>query len=113
MESQIVQIGQVIDVIDLNLKAFTLFKVILDIEALDPCRTEIVTDDLGQAELVPLRASLAVEHYHAVGACESVQVWKILAAEGQSDGRYKSTLVRIDALVDGCEHRIVKVSARV
>ena len=49
----VVKIVKVIDIVHDDLILFTLLKVILHVEGLDPFRVEVIHDDLGLSDLVP------------------------------------------------------------
>lgn len=53
MPCKVMKIVSVIDVIDLNFVTFSLLKVVLDIEALNPRRIQVIADHLRDAKLLP------------------------------------------------------------
>lgn len=54
VSGEIVNIRQVVDVIDFGLETFSLLKVVLDVEALDPGGIQVVANYFRDTELVPL-----------------------------------------------------------
>ena len=81
MTGQVVDVFLIVDIIDLNLEVLALLEMILHIEALHPLRAQVIHNDFGHAQLLPLVANLLVEDDHTVSTRESVQVGQILAGE--------------------------------
>ena len=78
---QVADVFLVIDVVDLDLKVLALLEVILHIEALYPLWAQVIHNDLGHAQSLPLVPDLLVKDNHAVSARERVQVGQVLAGE--------------------------------
>ena len=78
---QVVDVFLVVDVVDLDLEVLALLEMILHIEALHPLGAQVIHNDFGHSQLLPLVADLFVKDDHAVSARESVQVGQVLAGE--------------------------------
>ena len=61
MAAKVEQVLLIVNVIDIDFVVLSPFKVILDIEALDPGGVQVVHDDLCHTEALPLSALLAVK----------------------------------------------------
>lgn len=108
--SEVVEIVHVIDIVHLDLELLSLLEVILDVEGLNPDGVEVVHDDLGHADALPLVAHLLVEYHHAVCPGESVKIGQVLTGEAKADGLHKAALRRADALVDSRKNGIVDIA---
>lgn len=73
----------IVDVVDHGFEHLMLLELVGHLEAGDPLGIQVVVDDLGVADLAPAAASLLVEHHHAVGARERVQVGQVLTSKRQ------------------------------
>jgi len=71
---KVVEVVHVIDVVNLDLELFAALKVVLDIEALHPSGSQVVHDDFGHANALPLSAYLFGEDQHSVCASKRVEV---------------------------------------
>ena len=78
---QVVDVFLVVDVVDLDFEVLALLEMILHIEALHPLWAQVIHNDFGHSQLLPLVADLFVKDDHTVSARESVQVGQILACE--------------------------------
>ena len=110
VSTEVVKVVLVVHVIYIDLVGLALLEVVLHVKALDPGRAQTVPDDLCHANLHPLLAHLPVEDSHAIGPGESIQVRQILAREVQTYGLDEAARSRVNALVHGSEHGIIKVA---
>ena len=110
MAREVAWVCSVVDIVDLDLELLAPLKVVLDVETLDPDRVEIVHDDLCHTQALPLRPSLLVEDQEAIRAGECIQVGQVLAGEIEANGLHEATLGRVDTLIDGCKHGVVKIA---
>jgi len=110
MPTKIIQVSLIVDIVDLDFVHLALLKVVLHVKALDPCRIQIVHDDLSDAKFLPLRSLLAVEGQHAIGSCESIQVGQVFTGKAEADGLDEATGGRVDGLVDCGKDGLIEVT---
>ena len=111
MPSKVTQVVHVINIIYLDFVRLSLLKIVLDVEALDPVRRQVIHDDLRHSQLHPFCAIKLVQNCHAVRACERIHVRELLALERKTDRVDETALSRAYLLVDAGQHRIVKIVA--
>ena len=81
MAGKVCEIIKVVYVIDFDLIVFTLLKMILYIETLDPNRVQVIHDDFCHTDSVPLVTRLPVKYNHSISSCESIHVWKVFTSK--------------------------------
>ena len=82
MAREVLEIIKVVNVVDFCFIVLTLLEMILDIETFYPSWVQVVHDDFGHSNFVPLVINLPVQYDHTIGSRKCVHVWKVFGREG-------------------------------
>ena len=86
MPTEVMQVVEVVNVVNDDLVVLSFLEVVGHFEVLDPFGVEIVHDDFGHPDLLPLCAFSLEEHAHAIGPGKRIQVWQVAALKGKRHG---------------------------
>ena len=102
------QVVEVINVVHGDSKNLLLLELVGHIEALNPLWVQVVHDDLGHPKHRPDAALLLMEHSHAIGPREGVQVWQVFACKCQPQ-RLTQPLPMY-CIIGSSKHSVIQIS---
>ena len=98
MPTEVMQVVEVVNVVNDDLVVLSFLEVVRYFEVLDPFGVEVVHDDFGHPDLLPLGSLSLEEHAHAIGPGKRIQVWQVAALKGKRHG-IDETLVVSDTSI--------------